>query len=575
MFGHFASRWAAWLGSIAISTAVIVLLTVVSANADTATVLRWQLIGHIGDQRVQWVAVPPDGLASGVLFARIADEKGQNAATRRSRDGGKTWDAVPDPPGRIVLAPGGMLAWSFGGDSLYRSTDAGATWTSVAPVHGEELLFSPAFQQDGTVFLRGGGELWRSTDSGLTWSNLDPGQGQIVSVARLTPDFPADPTIFVGSVSDAPPGSTPTENADSLGLLISRDGGTTWSQASGLQLDDGLYQYVTDIAVSPNYGQDQTVFVAARGPKTAYRDTGNMESSAVFASGDGGATWALSNQSGSNASSLLVETLSLSPGFAADQIVQATGHRSGTAPSTFGCSTALSNDAGSSWTMLSVGQTPGLSSQTGVCGVGLLSVNGAAVVIGETFPYYLSGGYMQLLRSLDKGFGWMGLNPPGDNLFAGYGESSSAVATLPGALLEGTQRGDLWEYAALSPCAVQPSLGFGQVWSQRGDLKEASGCPLGPEQAVSVQVRRVQTGNSAYNVYWTGASNVPCFTVRDNGGVSSAPASTSKDCQGNADSTVSGSLLSFANGQYWLYIPDTAGHGFVVTTLSTSGVVQI
>jgi hypothetical protein len=161
------------------------------------------------------------------------------------------------------------------------------------------------------------------------------------------------------------------------------------------------------------------VFVVARGPKTAYRDTGNMESSAVFASGDGGATWALSSQSGGNAASVLVETLSLSPGFATDQTVQATGHRSGTAPSTFGCTTALSNDAGGSWTMLSVGQTPGLSSQTGVCGVGLLLVNGAGVVIGATLPYYLSGGYMQLLRSLDYGVTWLSFNPPGDNLFAG------------------------------------------------------------------------------------------------------------------------------------------------------------
>jgi photosystem II stability/assembly factor-like uncharacterized protein len=193
--------------------------------ADAGSVLRWQYLDHVGDQPVQWIAAPPDGRASGVLFAHAADAHGQHASTRRSRDGGTTWETVPDPPGPLVVAPGGSPAFSLADDGLHRSTDAGVTWTAVAPVHGglvfsptfpqdgtvflladdalyrstdagatwspesvqgSSLLLSPAFAQDGTAFLLGGGSLWRSTDGGLTWSDLDPGQGQTIALARLS-----------------------------------------------------------------------------------------------------------------------------------------------------------------------------------------------------------------------------------------------------------------------------------------------------------------------------------------------------------------------------------------------------
>src|SRR5215470_3221851 len=97
---------------------VLLLLSVVGAGqpsaslADSTDVVRWELLGHIADQPVAWLAVPPDGLASGVLFARSVDSKTgyvlnsqplSGGSTRRSRDGGKTWETVPDAPGRVVL----------------------------------------------------------------------------------------------------------------------------------------------------------------------------------------------------------------------------------------------------------------------------------------------------------------------------------------------------------------------------------------------------------------------------------------------------------------------------------------
>src|SRR5262249_32822832 len=150
----------------------------------------------------------PDGLASGVLFARSVDSKTgyvlnsqplSGGSTRRSRDGGKTWETGPDAPGRGGLPPGGTPAFRVTQDGGFRSTDAGGTWTSVLSQAAEEIVFSPGFHQDGTAFVRGGDQLWRSTDSGATWSSLDPGAGQAIVAVRLSPGFASDRTLFVGA----------------------------------------------------------------------------------------------------------------------------------------------------------------------------------------------------------------------------------------------------------------------------------------------------------------------------------------------------------------------------------------
>jgi hypothetical protein len=161
------------------------------------------------------------------------------------------------------------------------------------------------------------------------------------------------------------------------------------------------------------------------------------------------------------------------------------------------------------------------------------------------------------------------------------------MAFLPDAVLEGTQKGELWEYGAFPPCAVQPSLGFGQVWTHHPELQELSGCPLGPEQPVTVQRRHVAESSSTYDLYWTLAPNAPCFRVSDDGqgGLSGGVFDPSlavklgqsppQGCSGTGETSSTGSLLSFANGQSWLYVSDSPGHGFVVTTFPDGPVVRI
>jgi photosystem II stability/assembly factor-like uncharacterized protein len=98
----------------------------------------------------------------------------------RSRDGGQTWEKVGVPWGYFDVqthpdAPGLVLAVSALG--VFRSTDHGDTWTEVLHYGGTAgtLFFSLALapsDPDVVYALRGDGTLFRSLDAGATWTSL-------------------------------------------------------------------------------------------------------------------------------------------------------------------------------------------------------------------------------------------------------------------------------------------------------------------------------------------------------------------------------------------------------------------
>lgn len=551
-----------------------------SATADAGDVLRWQQLGHVGDLPVQWLAVPPDGLASGLLFAGLTDPK--HTEIRRSRDGGRDWETVADAPGRIVLPQGGAAAFSLGTNAVYRSTDAGETWTAVLPLAGAELVLSPAFAQDGIAFARGGGKLWRSMDGGATWANLDPGQGQVIEVVRLSPAFATDRTVFVGADSTSPPTASgthpgsPTDPADSLGVLLSQDAGESWTSVSdGLQIDDAPFRQVMDIAISPSYAQDRTIFTAALGPwQSTPQNPGTIYTAAVFRSRDAGASWDAVRQERSGGTYISQETLALSSGFASDQtLLWSDAYGSDSMPVRSGCSLAVSSDAGDSWHNREAPQGADSSSWTGLCGLGTGSLNGSSALLAYPSVYYLAApALIPALHSVDGGATWITLGPPGDWVFESPDVPGIVArqSVVPGALLRGTQQGDLWAYASFPPCSIQPALGFGRLWTQHPELRQPAGCPVAPEQPLTLQVRHVEQPGQAYDLYWTATTPSLCVQVfYDVGGPSAGwPAHTpeAQGCTGLGDQTRPGSILSFANGHYWLYIEDPGGSGFVVTS---------
>jgi hypothetical protein len=267
--------------------------------------------------------------------------------------------------------------------------------------------------------------------------------------------------------------------------------------------------------------------------------------------------------------------LRLSPAFALDQTLEHGVDVVGGSPSGTRCSTDASTDAGDSWTPA---EMRAVTSQ-GLCAIGSLHAADQTVLLSYLRPYYLSSSANRnILRSLDGGSSWMTLQPPGDGLVRGYqADLTERQVILRDRVLQATQQGDLWAYAAWPACSMQPQLGFGQVWNEHPDWQEAAGCPAGPEQPADIQTRHVeQAGRPPTDYYWTSGSAGVCVQVYTDqlSGEPRGGAADAKDSGGDAEKTLGGSILRFANQQYWLYIPDGSGHGQVVSSMG-SGVVGV
>jgi len=200
-----------------------------------------------------------------------------------SHNGGDTWQQAsrglpPTSSGIVALACSPYFAddrtvYAWGQyDGLYRSADGGRFWMQIfaAP---EGFLQSLAVAPDGTLFvgtLYGG--LYRSADRGLNWQSLAKGlppEAKDVTWVKAiapSPDFATDQTLFVGL---------------DQGIYRSTNGGESWQVAwEGVPADsDGTPPSILALALSPNFGQDQTLIAAT-------------VEHGLYQSSDGGMHWA-------------------------------------------------------------------------------------------------------------------------------------------------------------------------------------------------------------------------------------------------------------------------------------------
>jgi photosystem II stability/assembly factor-like uncharacterized protein len=153
----------------------------------------------------------------------------------RSTDGGDSWRAWGRPPCYVVDL-------IFGGDgaifarteytstfsafsALYRTSDDGETWTILpdekSPVMLRDVALGPVA---GQIYVRasglGGMVVGRSTDNGTSWTTLATTADWISSIAV----DPRDPVTLFAPHSTYPP--------TTVGLLRSKDGGSTWAEAT-------------------------------------------------------------------------------------------------------------------------------------------------------------------------------------------------------------------------------------------------------------------------------------------------------------------------------------------------------
>lgn len=195
----------------------------------------------------------------------------------KTTDGGTSWSPLTDElsilnHGAVAIDPSnpntiyagtGEYQTGSGGDGLFRSTDAGATWSRIATAaqvgpNCSEVAVDPS--NSSRIFVSGDLGVVRSTNGGSSWTTVLAGA---CSDIVIHPTIPA--TMYAGKHGD--------------GIFRSIDGGTSWTElAGGLPTTD-----VARIILAISRSSPSTLYAAivngGGGLRGLYKTT------------DGGNTW--------------------------------------------------------------------------------------------------------------------------------------------------------------------------------------------------------------------------------------------------------------------------------------------
>ncbi len=264
---------------------------------DLSHAWHWRNIGPLRGGRTRGVSGVPS--QPNVFYIGVV-----NGGIWRTNDFGRTWEPLfDDQPtasiGAVAVAPSdpNILYVASGeglhrpdlsvGDGIYKSTDAGKTWThlglrdgqqipalAVDPRDPNKLLVAVAGHPYGPNPERG---IFRSTDGGQTFQKVLY-KDENVGASDVEID-PTNPDIVYAGLWESREG--PWENGQwngaNGGLYKSTDGGQTWKQLGG-GLPDGIIQAYITIAAS-----DSSRLYASVATKGVVH---------IYGSRDAGDTWA-------------------------------------------------------------------------------------------------------------------------------------------------------------------------------------------------------------------------------------------------------------------------------------------
>ena len=398
------------------------LALLLAAPRSAAAASSWTALGPFGGT-VTSLAVDPDDAR--VVYATTGME-----GVFKSTDAGATWTKLLRvfTSGNVAVAPGGVVYVSTNPGKVKKSTDGGAHWTLASQGLPDSIVTALAVDpaQPSRVFaaLPKDG-LWRSTDGGASWQPANRGlpSGMARLVRRIAIARQPAGTIYLGTDE---------------GLWKSRDGGLSWRRASR-----GLRQ-----------GSIQSLAVSPTDPWTLYA---NHLTAGLFRSRDGGETWTKTGRQPSDFCS--VAALAVSP--QSPRLVFA---------GTVGRGIFRSTDGGERWTAV------GPASARFV----------RALAVAPSAPLYVYSGVETLgtidpggvLASADGGLTWTRAN-------RGLAALGAAVfAASPGA------PGTLW---TATPYGLFRSRNGGASWRRspltnlaRGSLEDIALPPLAPSTAYVV-----------------------------------------------------------------------------------------
>ncbi len=274
--------------------------------------LEWRYIGPEGNRFSAAAGLPGDpytyyvGAASGGVY--------------KTTDGGVNWDAIfDDQPVQSIGSLGVSMTdpnivWAGTGEGkirshisvgqgVYKSTDAGRTWTlmgleqtgriprlAIHPTNPDVVYVCALGHSYGPQPERG---VFRTMDGGESWDHV-----LFVDENTGCSDIAVDPAnprnLFAGTWQLEIHTYGRTSGGPGGGLHVSRDGGDTWQKLSGPDNGIGLPTLpVGKVAVAVAPSNPQRVYAMLETGDGIPWDGRDTEDGQVWGSTDGGRTWSL------------------------------------------------------------------------------------------------------------------------------------------------------------------------------------------------------------------------------------------------------------------------------------------
>lgn len=270
--------------------------------------LHWRNIGPEGNRFSAAAGIPGDPLTYYVGAA--------SGGVWKTTDGGTNWrslfdDQIVQSIGSIAVArsdknvvwvgtgEGKIRSHISVGQGVYKSTDAGETWTLTGLEKTARIPRIVVHPQDPNTVLacalghaygpqqeRG---VYRTTDGGATWTRVlfvDENTG--CSDIAMDPSNPR--VLFAGMWQLEIHTYGRTSGGPGSGLFVSRDGGTTWTRLKGSGLPT---KPVGKVAVAIAHSNPQRVYAMIETGDGIPWNGEPTESGQLWRSEDGGREWAL------------------------------------------------------------------------------------------------------------------------------------------------------------------------------------------------------------------------------------------------------------------------------------------